>query len=193
MNIDTDAVIPASELKHVSKSGLGESLFAGWRYLDRGEPTERLNPDFVLNRPEYEGASILLAGVNMGCGSSREYAVWALDDFGIRVIIAPSFGAIFYTNCIRNGLLSVVLNEEVVADVAAQIADDPQGRKISVDLEDCSVIAPDGQKFHFDIEPVYREMLLKGLDAIDITMKSHAAIEAFLQSDRKKRGWSYLT
>jgi 3-isopropylmalate/(R)-2-methylmalate dehydratase small subunit len=192
INIDTDAVIPSQELKRVSKIGLGESLFAGWRYLDRGEPSERPNPEFVLNRPEYSGASILLAGLNMGCGSSREYAVWAFDDFGIRAIIAPSFGAIFYTNCMRNGLLPVVLSEDIVASLAAQIAGDPQARQLSIDLEECSVLAPDGQRYQFDIEPAYREMLIEGLDAIDVTLKSHDAIAAFIASDRKKRSWSYL-
>jgi 3-isopropylmalate/(R)-2-methylmalate dehydratase small subunit len=113
-NIDTDAIIPSRELKRVSKEGLGEGLFAGWRYFNRGESDESANPDFILNQPEYGGASILLAGSNMGCGSSREFAVWALTDYGIRAIIAPSFGAIFHTNCIRNGLLPIVLDEATV-------------------------------------------------------------------------------
>jgi 3-isopropylmalate/(R)-2-methylmalate dehydratase small subunit len=192
INIDTDAVIPSRELKRVSKSGLGKSLFAGWRYIDRGEPTERQNSEFILNQPEYNGASILLAGRNMGCGSSREYAVWALDDFGIRAIIAPSFGAIFYTNCMRNGVLPVVLSEEIVANLAAQVAKDPQQRQLSIDLDKCLVLAPDGQEYQFDIEPVYREMLIEGLDAIDNTLRSRSAINAFLKSDREKRSWAYL-
>lgn len=191
-NIDTDSIIPANELRRVSKEGLGDSLFAGWRYLDRGKPTQRPNPDFVLNRPEYRGASILLAGPNMGCGSSREYAVWAFADYGIRVIIASSFGAIFYTNCMRNGLLAVVLGEEKVTNIANQIAKNPHQQQVSVDLEECSVMLSDGQSYRFDIEPIYRDMLIEGLDATDITMKSDAVIDAFLKSDRKKRSWSYL-
>jgi len=192
INIDTDAIIPSREMKRVSKSGLGESLFANWRYIDRGKDFEKLNPDFVLNEPDYADTSILLAGRNMGCGSSREFAVWALTDYGIRAIIAPSFGAIFYTNCIRNGLLPIVLDEAVITELAGQVSDDPQQNRLSIDLAECVVVSPDGRSHPFKIERVYQQMLLEGLDAIDITMKSDAAINAYSKADRKKRSWAYL-
>ena len=192
INIDTDAIIPSREMKRVSKSGLGESLFAGWRYIDRGKDTEILDPGFVLNQPDYADTSILLAGRNMGCGSSREFAVWALTDYGIRAIIAPSFGAIFYTNCIRNGLLPIVLDEAVVAELAGQVVNDPQQDRLSIDLAECIVVSPNGQSHPFDIEFVYQRMLMEGLDAIDITMKSIAAINAYSKIDREKRSWAYL-
>ena len=192
INIDTDAIIPSREMKRVSKSGLGESLFAGWRYIDRGKDTEILDPGFVLNQPDYADTSILLAVRNMGCGSSREFAVWALTDYGIRAIIAPSFGAIFYTNCIRNGLLPIVLDEAVVAELAGQVVNDPQQDRLSIDLAECIVVSPNGQSHPFDIEFVYQRMLMEGLDAIDITMKSIAAINAYSKIDREKRSWAYL-
>ena len=192
INIDTDAIIPSREMKRVSKSGLGEGLFAGWRYIDRGKDTEMPDPGFILNQAEYENTSILLTGRNMGCGSSREFAVWALTDYGIRAIIAPSFGAIFHTNCIRNGLLPIVLDEDIVAGLAAQVSEDPQQNRLSIDLEDCKVVAPDGENHTFEIEPVYRQMLMKGLDAIDLTMRSDAAINTFVERDRKIRAWAYL-
>ena len=129
-NIDTDAIIPSREMKRVSKQGLGEGLFAGWRYSEVGgrEP----NPDFVLNRPEYRGCSILLAGPNFGCGSSREHAVWALKEFGIRAILAPSFGAIFANNCIRNGLLPLVIDEAVIAAIAPWVEADPVVNQLQI-------------------------------------------------------------
>ena len=192
INIDTDAIIPSREMKRVSKSGLGQALFASWRYIDRGKDTEILDPEFVLNQAEYSNTSILLTGRNMGCGSSREFAVWALTDYGIRAIIAPSFGAIFHTNCIRNGLLPIVLDENIVAELAAQVSEDPQQNRLSIDLEKCEVVAQDGAIHTFEIEPVYRQMLMQGLDAIDVTMQSNAAINAFIERDRKKRAWAYL-
>jgi 3-isopropylmalate/(R)-2-methylmalate dehydratase small subunit len=128
----------------------------------------------------------------MGCGSSREFAVWALTDYGIRAIIAPSFGAIFHTNCIRNGLLPIVLDENIVAELASQVSDDPQQNRLSIDLEECVVVSPNGAIYTFEIQPVYRQMLMEGLDAIDITMQSDAAINTFIEGDRKKRGWAYL-
>jgi 3-isopropylmalate/(R)-2-methylmalate dehydratase small subunit len=128
----------------------------------------------------------------MGCGSSREFAVWALTDYGIRAIIAPSFGAIFHTNCIRNGLLPIVIDEKIIAELAGQVSEDPQQNRLSIDLAKCEVVAPDGAIHKFEIEPAYRQMLMKGLDAIDITMQSDAAINTFIEGDRKKRGWAYL-
>ena len=189
-NVDTDAIIPSREMKSVSKSGLAEGLFAGWRYTEIGgrEP----NPDFVLNQPAYAGTRILLGGENFGCGSSREHAVWALAEYGIRAILAPTFAPIFYNNCVRNGILPVRLGAETVAALAQDVAADPAARPIRVDLEAQVVFAPGGAKYPFDIEPEAREMLLEGLDAIDLTLKHGAAIEAFQHRDRQERPWIYL-
>jgi 3-isopropylmalate/(R)-2-methylmalate dehydratase small subunit len=187
INVDTDAIIPSREMKRVSKTGLGEGLFAGWRYTEVGgrEP----DPAFVLNQPEYAGASILLAGVNFGCGSSREHAVWALKEFGIRAVVAPSFGAIFYNNCVRNGLLPVELPEHAVqalADVSRG------GAQLLVDLQRCRVESPTGEAYPFTIQPALREMLLEGLDPVALTLKLLPRIEAFQAADRVQRPWVYL-
>ncbi len=190
INVDTDAIIPSREMKRVSKEGLGEGLFAGWRYLAQGarEP----NPDFVLNRPEYAGTSILLSGDNFGCGSSREHAVWALKEYGVRAIIAPSFGAIFANNCIRNGLLPIVLPDEAVKALARQVEKDPQAHKVHIDLEKKQVVAPGGEVYGFDIEDGPRDMLLQGLDVIGLTLRHKDEIDAFQAKDREKRPWIYL-
>jgi 3-isopropylmalate/(R)-2-methylmalate dehydratase small subunit len=189
-NVDTDAIIPSREMKSVSKQGLAEGLFAGWRYTAIGnrEP----EPTFVLNRPEYAGASILLAGENFGCGSSREHAVWALLEYGMRAVLAPSFAPIFRMNCVRNGILPVRLPAEAIASLAASVASDPQARRVTVDLLRRTVTGPDGLEHAFDIEPESREMLLEGLDAIDLTLKLAPAIDAFVASDRAARPWIYL-
>jgi len=189
INVDTDAIIPSREMKAVSKTGLGVGLFAGWRYAD--EKARTPNPDFVLNKPEYKGASIILSGVNFGCGSSREHAVWALKEFGIEAVIAPSFGAIFYSNCVRNGILPVVLPDAAVKDLAAQVETDPQARRIAIDLEARTVTAPDGTVHHFTIEPGHRDMLLEGLDEIGLTLKRQSDIDAFAARDRAARPWVY--
>jgi 3-isopropylmalate/(R)-2-methylmalate dehydratase small subunit len=189
-NVDTDAIIPSREMRSVSKQGLAEGLFAGWRYTAIGnrEP----EPTFVLNRPEYAGASILLAGENFGCGSSREHAVWALLEYGMRAVLAPSFAPIFRMNCVRNGILPVRLPAEAIASLAASVASDPQARRVTVDLLRRTVTGPDGLEHAFDIEPESREMLLEGLDAIDLTLKLAPAIDAFVASDRAARPWIYL-
>jgi 3-isopropylmalate/(R)-2-methylmalate dehydratase small subunit len=189
-NVDTDAIIPSREIKSVSKRGLADGLFAGWRYLAIGgrEP----DPGFVLNQPAYASTRILLAGENFGCGSSREHAVWALDEYGIRAVIAPSFAPIFQGNCVRNGLLPVRLDADAVARLAAAVAPDPQHRRVTVDLVRRRVSGPDGIDLSFDIDPESREMLLEGLDAIDLTLKHRDAIEAFLVRDRAERPWIYL-
>ena len=188
-NVDTDAIIPSREMKTVSKTGLADGLFAGWRYTEIGgrEP----NPDFVLNRPDYAGARILLGGENFGCGSSREHAVWALAEYGFRAVIAPSFSPIFYGNCVRNGIVPVRLPAEAVAALAAAVERDPAGMQLTVDLERRKVTSPDGQAYGFPIEAEAREMLLEGLDAIDLTLKQRAAIEDFLARDRAARPWIY--
>jgi 3-isopropylmalate/(R)-2-methylmalate dehydratase small subunit len=189
-NVDTDAIIPSREMKTVSKTGLAEGLFAGWRYKEIG--SREPDPDFVLNRPAYAQARILLGGENFGCGSSREHAAWALAEYGIRAIVAPSFSPIFYGNCVRNGILPVRLPAADIAALAADLAVDPAARTLSIDLESCELRAPGGTVHHFDIEPEAREMLLEGLDAIDLTMKRRGEIEAFWRADRAARPWIYL-
>ena len=189
-NVDTDAIIPSREMKSVSKRGLAEGLFAGWRYVAIGgrEP----DPAFVLNQPAYAGAQILLSGENFGCGSSREHAVWALLEYGIRAVIAPSFAPIFHGNCVRNGILPVRLDAGSIAQLAGAVAPDPQQRQLTVDLVSQRITGPDGLEFGFEIEPEEREMLLEGLDAIDLTLKHRDAIEAFRDRDRVRRPWIYL-
>jgi 3-isopropylmalate/(R)-2-methylmalate dehydratase small subunit len=190
INIDTDAIIPSREMKRVSKAGLGDGLFAGWRYTEPGGREE--NPDFVLNQEPYRRARILLAGMNFGCGSSREHAVWALAEWGIRGIIAPSFGAIFQGNCVRNGILPIMLDNDVIEDLARQVEADPATNQISIDLESCVLTGPDGTGHNFAISPADREMLMEGLDAIALTMKRDDEILAFKARDRLKRPWIYL-
>jgi 3-isopropylmalate/(R)-2-methylmalate dehydratase small subunit len=189
-NIDTDAIIPSREIKTVSKTGLAAGLFAGWRYRDVQARTPE--PDFVLNRPEQQGSSILLAGLNFGCGSSREHAVWALKEYGIRVIVAPSFGAIFAGNCVRNGLLPLVLAEARIDALAASVAADPQGLQLKVDLEQGVVVDATGQLHAFELPASQRDMLLKGLDPIALTLEMSAQIAAFQARDRMQRPWIYL-
>jgi 3-isopropylmalate/(R)-2-methylmalate dehydratase small subunit len=189
-NVDTDAIIPSREMKTVSKHGLADGLFAGWRYTTIGgrDPDAR----FVLNQAAYKGTQILLSGENFGCGSSREHAVWALLEYGIRSVVAPSFAPIFHGNCVRNGILPVRLDAASIARLAASVAQDPQQRLITVDLVRQRVSGPDGLEFAFDVEREEREMLLEGLDAIDLTLKHRAAIEAFRARDREQRPWIYL-
>lgn len=179
-NIDTDIIIPSREMKSVSKTGLADGLFAGWRYTEIGgrEPRE----DFVLNQPEYEDAQILLAGENIGCGSSREHAAWALAEYGIRVVIAPSFNPIFYGNCIRNGILPVRLCAKALAETS---------ELIEVDLEACTVKPLTGASCSFEIADEARTMLLEGLDPIDLTLKRAGEIAAFRNKDRAARPWIY--
>jgi len=188
-NVDTDAIIPSREMKSVSKSGLAEGLFAGWRYTEIGGRVP--NPDFVLNRPGYHDAKIILGGENFGCGSSREHAVWALREYGIRAIIAPSFAPIFYQNCVRNGLLPVQLPVDVIAVLAAAIEPDPTTRRLRIDLDTQLVAGPDGTAHAFDIEQDAKEMLRQGRDAIDLTLQERDAIADFHARDRVERPWIY--
>lgn len=185
-NIDTDAIIPSREMKKVSKEGLGEGMFADWRYNDVANRVE--NPDFVLNRPGFRKAPILLAGPNFGCGSSREHAVWALQDYGIRCVIAPSFGAIFQGNCVRNGILPLVLPEPAVAALAQ--VDIPQ--TLTIDLAAQSVRVPDGMELPFTIAPADKEMLLEGLDAIGVTLKRLPFIQDFEGGYRARHPWLFF-
>jgi 3-isopropylmalate/(R)-2-methylmalate dehydratase small subunit len=190
-NIDTDAIIPSREMKAVSKLGLGEGLFAGWRYIASGnrEP----NPDFVLNRPEYRGCSILLGGENFGCGSSREHAVWALKEYGIRVIIAASFGNIFFGNCINNGLLPVQLSLLDIEALAHHVQTDPQQHTVILDLERLILSAGEHLRYNFQLENGPRQMLLRGLDPIDQTLQLQDRIVGFESKDRQRRPWAYLS
>ncbi len=176
-NVDTDAIIPSREMTSTGKTGLADGLFAPWRYSDAAARTE--NPDFVLNRPEYACAQILASGANFGCGSSREHAVWALAEYGIKCIIAESFAPIFYNNCIRNGLLPVALPRETIGELT--------GTTAMVDLAEQTV-----KDHHFDIEAEAKTMLLEGLDAIDLTLKHREAIAAWQDADKVKRPWIYL-
>lgn len=189
-NVDTDAIIPSREMKSVSKTGLADGLFAGWRYTAIGgrEP----NPEFVLNQPAYAGTKILLGGENFGCGSSREHAVWALHEYGIRVVIAPSFSPIFRGNCVRNGIVPVTLAAEEVAKLAEFVMADPSVHQLEVDLEACEVRAGANIQ-RFELESEAREMLLEGLDGIDLTLKHRADIDAFVARDRLQRPWIYST
>jgi 3-isopropylmalate/(R)-2-methylmalate dehydratase small subunit len=179
-NIDTDLIIPSREMKSVSKVGLADGLFAGWRYKEIGG--REINPEFVLNQPEYAGAAILLAGENMGCGSSREHAAWALAEYGIRVVIAPSFNPIFRGNCIRNGILPVELASEEIAAVNSGIL---------VDLKTMTISAESGEVWDFELESEARTMLLEGLDPIDLTLKRADEIFSFRENDRQIRPWIY--
>ncbi|WP_086617632.1 3-isopropylmalate dehydratase small subunit [Erythrobacter tepidarius] len=180
-NIDTDTIIPSREMKTTGRTGLAEGLFAPWRYTNA---VDRLaDPAFALNQPEAAGARVLLAGANFGCGSSREHAVWALVEFGIEAIIAPSFAPIFRNNCLRNGLLPVELPADVVRDLAWQT--------VRIDLPSQTVSAGD-QSWPFDIDPEAKQMLAEGLDAIDLTLKLKDTIRRWLDADRRTRPWVYL-
>lgn len=187
-NIDTDAIIPSREMKRVSKLGLGEGMFADERYVATG--SRELNPDFVLNKLDYAGTSIILAGNNFGCGSSREHAVWALKDYGIRAVIAPDFGAIFANNCVRNGVLAAPLAQDRVEAIAAWVAEDPQTNQVVIDLEAQEIQAGELREA-FSIADGARRMLLEGLDAIALTQQHSAAIAAFEQRRQESRPWLY--
>jgi 3-isopropylmalate/(R)-2-methylmalate dehydratase small subunit len=173
-NVDTDQIIPKQFLKRIERTGFGEFLFYDWRYLPNGE----LNTSFSLNEPRYRGASILVTGKNFGCGSSREHAPWALADFGFRVIIAPSFADIFANNCMKNGLLPVVLSEAQVTELGRR-ARDVENYEATVDLEQCSVTDSQGISANFAIEEFQRQCLLEGLDDISLTLQHEAEISAY--------------
>jgi 3-isopropylmalate/(R)-2-methylmalate dehydratase small subunit len=190
-NIDTDAILPSRYLTRSSsqgKDGFGQFLFADWRFDEAGQP----RPDFVLNRPEYKGAKILVAGENIGCGSSREHAPWALKGFGIRSVIAPSFGEIFFNNCFKNFVLPVALDAAIVARLAAQLEAGTGGRKMTVDLRQKIVTGPDGSTMPFQVDEQRRHALLKGLDPIGETLLVWDEIAAWRDKDQAKRPWAYL-
>jgi 3-isopropylmalate/(R)-2-methylmalate dehydratase small subunit len=182
-NVDTDAIIPKQFLKSIRRTGFGPNLFDEWRYLDRGEPgvdnSQRpINPDFVLNQPRYNGASILLARKNFGCGSSREHAPWALDQYGFRAIIAPSFADIFFSNCFKNGLLPIVLPELIMDRLFHEVAGFV-GYKLTIDLLNQKVIEASGAEHAFDIEPFRKQCLLNGWDDIGLTLRHKDKIAQF--------------
>ena len=184
-NINTDVIIPSREMRSVSKSGLADGLFAPWRYLDPDSREE--NPSFAMNKATYRDASILIAGKNFGCGSSREHAVWALVEAGFRVIIAESFATIFYNNALRNGLLAIALDQRLVDALVAPV----RVETLSVNLSD-QTISAGAMVVRFDIDPDAKEMLLKGIDEISLTQRNAASIDTFERRDRENRPWIYL-
>jgi 3-isopropylmalate/(R)-2-methylmalate dehydratase small subunit len=192
-NVDTDAIIPKQFLKSIKRSGFGPNAFDEWRYLDHGEPgmdnsKRPLNPDFVLNQPRYQGASILLTRENFGCGSSREHAPWALLDYGFRCIIAPSFADIFFNNCFKNGILPIKLPQEQV-DKLMDDASRGANATLTVDLEEQEIRGPDGGVIKFQIDEFRRHCLLNGLDDIGLTMEKAPSIASFEQKMAENRPW----
>lgn len=194
-NVDTDLIIPKQFLKSIKRTGFGPNLFDAARYLDEGQPdqdcSERpLNPDFVLNQPRYKNASVLLARRNFGCGSSREHAPWALDDYGFRVIIAPSFADIFYNNCFKNGLLPIVLDEQIVDQLFGE-CEASEGYELAVDLENKSVVTPSGESFSFEVDDFRRHCLLNGLDDIGVTLENAELIKQYEDARRQSAPWLF--
>ena len=194
-NVDTDAIIPKQFLKSIKRSGFGPNAFDEWRYLDHGEPgmdnsTRPLNPDFSLNRPRYQGAQVLLTRKNFGCGSSREHAPWALDDYGFRAVIAPSFADIFFNNCYKNGLLPIVLDEAVVEQLF-QETEAGEGYALDIDLAGQTVTTPGGQSFAFDITEHRKHCLLNGLDEIGLTLQHADEIKVFEDKRKQAQPWLF--
>jgi len=194
-NIDTDAIIPKNFLKSIKRSGFGINLFDGWRYLDEGYPgqdpsSRKINPDFTLNETRYQGAQVLISGDNFGCGSSREHAVWALDDYGFRSVIAPSFADIFHSNSFKSGLLPI----ELPADVCAQLAEectDNEGYTLNIDLESQTVTTPSGVVHNFEVDEFRRDCLLNGLDDIGLTLQKRNRIEDYEAKRRSAAPWLF--
>lgn len=194
-NVDTDAIIPKQFLKSIHRTGFGRYLFDEWRYLDHGEPgmdcTHRpRNPDFVLNLPRYQGAEVLLARSNFGCGSSREHAVWALADYGFRAVIAPSFADIFFNNCFKNGVLPLVLDDAAVERLFRE-AGAREGYRLNIDLAGQAVTTPDGATFGFDVEPFRKHCLLEGLDEIALSLQRAEAIRDYERRRRAEAPWLF--
>ena len=192
-NVDTDAIIPKQFLKSIKKTGFGPHLFDEWRYLDHGEPgmdiTQRKkNPEFVLNQPRFEKATILIARENFGCGSSREHAPWAIEDYGFRAILAPSFADIFFSNCFKNGILPIVLPTETIDDLFKAIKKQ-EGYALTIDLENQSVILPSNNKINFQVDAFRKHCLVNGLDDIALTMQHSETIKAFEKNYYQKNSW----
>lgn len=194
-NVDTDAIIPKQFLKSIKRTGFGGNLFDEWRYLDHGEPGKDcahrpLNPNFSLNQPRYEGASILLTRKNFGCGSSREHAVWALDEYGIRCVIAPSFADIFFINSFKSGLLPVVLNPHVVGQLFQEV-EATTGYRLVVDLPAQTVTTPDGAVFYFEVDEFRKQCLINGWDDIGLTLRHADEIRAYEIRRREEAPWLF--
>lgn len=194
-NVDTDAIIPKQFLKSIKRSGFGPNAFDEWRYLDRGEPgmdnSQRpLNKEFVLNQPRYQGASILLTRENFGCGSSREHAPWALEDYGFKVIIASSFADIFFNNCFKNGMLPIVLSADIVDILFKQVVAN-EGYALNVDLAAQTVTSPTGEVYPFEVDAFRKHCLLNGLDDIGLTMQQQDKIKAFETKHRQAQPWLF--
>jgi 3-isopropylmalate/(R)-2-methylmalate dehydratase small subunit len=194
-NVDTDAIIPKQYLKSIKRSGFGPNLFDDWRYLDPGEPgmdhsRRRLNPDFVFNQPRYQGAQVLLARDNFGCGSSREHAPWALDDYGIRAIIAPSYADIFFNNSFKNGLLPIVFDRATVDRLFKECEATP-GYRLTIDLAAQTVTTPAGASFKFEVDAFRKHCLLNGLDDIGLTLQHVAEIKAYEERRKLETPWLF--
>ena len=194
-NVDTDAIIPKQFLKSIKRSGFGPNLFDEWRYLDHGEPgmdnsKRKLNPDFVLNQARYQGAQILIARENFGCGSSREHAPWALLDYGFRVIIAPSFADIFYNNSFKNGILLIKLDAEVIAQLFKDVETN-EGYQLDVDLHNNCITKPDGSVIEFEIDEFRRHRLINGLDDIGLTLQHVDDIRAYEEKRKQAAPWLF--
>ena len=194
-NVDTDAIIPKQYLKSIQRSGFGVNLFDDWRYLDPGAPgadhaARRLNPDFILNAPRYQDAKILLGRENFGCGSSREHAVWALADYGIRCVIAPSFADIFFNNSFKNGVLPIVLDADLVSRLFQDI-EAAEGYRLRVDLAAQTLTTPGGETIAFEVDGFRKQCLLKGLDDIDLTLQHADAIRAYETRRQAEAPWLF--
>jgi len=194
-NVDTDAIIPKQFLKSIHRSGFGPNLFDEWRYLDHGEPgmdnsNRKINPDFVLNQSRYQGANILIARENFGCGSSREHAPWALLDYGFRVVIAPSYADIFFNNCFKNGILPIILSTEIVNEIFNEISSD-EGYQLKVDLPSQSITKPNGVTIAFDVDDFRKHCLINGLDDIGMTLEHVADIKAYEEKRKQQVPWLF--
>ncbi|PIE44293.1 MAG: 3-isopropylmalate dehydratase small subunit [Gammaproteobacteria bacterium] len=194
-NVDTDMIIPKQFLKSIKRTGFGPNLFDEMRYLDEGLPgqdcTNRpINQNFVLNLPRYQGASVLLARQNFGCGSSREHAPWALDDYGIRAVIASSFADIFYNNCFKNGLLPIVLTEQQIDELFNE-CEANEGYTLEIDLAEQKVVSPTGAVYHFEVDDFRKHCLLNGLDDIGLTLQESAAIKDYENKKRRQSPWLF--
>ena len=192
-NVDTDAIIPKQFLKSIQKSGFGQNLFDAWRYLDAGYPgqdpaSRRANPDFVLNHARFKGASVLLARKNFGCGSSREHAPWAIDQYGFRALIAPSYADIFFNNCFKNGLLPIVLEEHKVAQLFDEALAFP-GYQLTIDLERQVIVKPQGEELGFDVQAFRKFCLTNGFDDIGLTLRQSDKIKAFEAERLARKPW----
>lgn len=195
-NVDTDQIIPKQFLKSIKRTGFGPNLFDEWRYLDEGQPGQDnsqrpLNTEFVLNQPRYEGASVLLTRRNFGCGSSREHAPWALQDYGFRTILAPSFADIFFNNCFKNGMLPIVLPEEEIETLFQQV-EAQQGYQLTIDLNEQVVARPDGVKIPFEVDAFRKHCLLNGLDDIGLTLQDAGAIRAYESKRQQSEPWVFV-